>query len=168
MTSLKILMLTTFYPPYSFGGDAVGVQRMAMALAARGHQVTIVHDEDAFLSLGGRPTSEETEIDGLTRIGLRSRVGFLSNVLTQQSGYPVIHGARIRRIVEQGCFDIIWHNNASLVGGPGLLGMGNGLRVYEAHEHWLICPTHVLWRHNRELCDKKECVRCVLHYRRPP
>ncbi len=35
MTELKILMFTTFYPPYSFGGDAIGVQRMARALAAR-------------------------------------------------------------------------------------------------------------------------------------
>ncbi len=37
-----------------------------------------------------------------------------------------------------------------------------------AHEHWLVCPTHVLWRHGRELCTGRECVRCQLHYRRPP
>ena len=57
MTELKILMFTTFYPPYSFGGDAIGVQRMARALAARGHQVTVVHDEDSYLILGGSPTT---------------------------------------------------------------------------------------------------------------
>jgi len=50
MTSLKIIMFTTFYPPYSFGGDAIGVQRLAHALAARGHQITVVHDIDAYLS----------------------------------------------------------------------------------------------------------------------
>jgi glycosyltransferase involved in cell wall biosynthesis len=37
-----------------------------------------------------------------------------------------------------------------------------------AHEHWLVCPSHTLWRHDRELCDGRECLRCVLHYRRPP
>jgi glycosyltransferase involved in cell wall biosynthesis len=26
----------------------------------------------------------------------------------------------------------------------------------------------VLWRHGRELCDGRQCIRCVLHYRRPP
>ena len=35
MRSLSIVMFTTFYPPHSFGGDAIGVQRMARALAAR-------------------------------------------------------------------------------------------------------------------------------------
>jgi glycosyltransferase involved in cell wall biosynthesis len=46
--------------------------------------------------------------------------------------------------------------------------LGEALKVYEAHEHWLVCPTHVLWRHNRELCDERQCLRCVLRYRRPP
>jgi len=40
--------------------------------------------------------------------------------------------------------------------------------LYEAHEHWLVCPTHVLWRHQREACTGRECVRCTLHHHRPP
>ena len=24
------------------------------------------------------------------------------------------------------------------------------MTLYMAHEHWLVCPTHVLWRHGRE------------------
>lgn len=59
-------------------------------------------------------------------------------------------------------------HNISLVGGPGLLAYGRGLKLYMAHEHWLVCPTHVLWRHGREVCTGRECVRCQLHYRRPP
>lgn len=168
MKSLRILMFTTFYPPYSFGGDAVGVQRMARALVARGHDVTVVHDEDSYLTLGGKPPSAPAEDDGVRAIGLRSKYGMLSNLLTQQTGRPVVHGAQIRQIAAEGQYDIIWNNNASLVGGPGLLQVGDGLRVFEAHEHWLVCPTHVLWRYNRELCDKRECLRCVLSYRRPP
>jgi glycosyltransferase involved in cell wall biosynthesis len=31
-----------------------------------------------------------------------------------------------------------------------------------------VCPTHVLWRYDRELCDEKHCLACVLAYRRPP
>ena len=168
MRSLRILMFTTFYPPYSFGGDAVGVQRMARALAARGHWVTVVHDEDAYLSLGGALPQGDPAPDGVRALGLRSRNGVVSNLLTQQTGYPVIHGRRIRQIASEQQWDIIWYNNTSLVGGPGLLGIGQGLKIYEAHEHWLVCPTHVLWRYNSELCDKRDCTRCVLSYRRPP
>ncbi len=167
MTPLRILMFTTFYPPYSFGGDAIGVQRMARALAARGHEVTVVHDEDSYVILGGKPGTDTTG-DGVTRIGLRARSGMLSNLLTQQTGRPVVHAARIRRIIADRKPDILWYNNISLVGGPGLLAIGDALKVYEAHEHWLVCPTHVLWRHGRELCDKRECLKCVLTHKRPP
>ena len=157
MQSLRILMFTTFYPPYSFGGDAVGIQRMARALVARGHDVTVVHDEDSYLILGGKPQPEGPP-DGVRRIGLRSRNGMMSNLLTQQLGRPVVHAGRIRQILDERQPDIIWHNNTSLIGGPGLLSMGEGLKIYEAHEHWLVCPTHVLWRHGRELCEDRQCL----------
>ncbi|MGB5838475.1 MAG: glycosyltransferase family 4 protein [Albidovulum sp.] len=167
MKSLRIVMFTTFYPPYSFGGDAIGVQRMARALAARGHDVSVVHDEDSYLILGGKPQHEGAP-DGVRRIGLRSKHGIVSNLLTQQLGRPVMHKGRIEEILAERKPDIIWHNNTSLIGGPGLLPMGAGLKIYEAHEHWLVCPTHVLWRHGRELCDKRECLKCQLSYKRPP
>ncbi|MGR3762432.1 glycosyltransferase family 4 protein (plasmid) [Roseobacteraceae bacterium NS-SX3] len=168
MTSLRILMFTTFYPPYSFGGDAIGVQRMARALAARGHQVTVVHDEDAYLTLGGAAPAAPAAEDGVRAIGLRSRWGAAANLITQQTGRNLLHRKKIRAVLEEGPWDIIWHNNVSLVGGPGILSQGRGLRIYEAHEHWLVCPTHVLWRHHRELCDERQCLRCVLAHRRPP
>ncbi|WP_461306780.1 glycosyltransferase family 4 protein, partial [Albidovulum sp.] len=167
MSGLRIVMFTTFYPPYSFGGDAIGVQRMARALARRGHAVTVVHDEDSYLILGGKVQPEGPR-DGVRRIGLRARNGFVSNLLTQQLGRPVIHARRIREILAETRPDIIWHNNTSLIGGPGLLPFGEAFKVYEAHEHWLVCPTHVLWRHGRELCDARQCLRCQIAYRRPP
>ena len=63
-----------------------------------------------------------------------------------------MHGRTIRDLLKRGRFDVVQFNNVSLVGGPGLLSYGAGaIRLYEAHEHWLVCPTHVLWRHNREV-----------------
>ncbi len=168
MPGLRIAMLTTFYPPYSFGGDAVGIQRLARALVRIGHEVTVIHDEDAFLTLGGKVADAPATDDDPTRIGLRSQAGIVSNFLTQQLGRPVVHGSRINQILEEGAFDIVWHNNNSLVGGPGLFGVGGGLQVYEAHEHWLVCPMHVLWRYNRELCDRQKCLSCTLSFKRPP
>ena len=164
---LRILMFTTFYPPYSFGGDAIGVQRMARALVARGHTVTVVHDEDSYLILGGKEPGDSTS-DGVRRVGLRAVSGILSNLLTQQMGRPTLHARRIKALIDEISPDILWYNNTSLVGGPGLLALGQGFKVYEAHEHWLVCPTHVLWRHGRELCEARECLKCVLTHRRPP
>ena len=166
---LRFCMLTTFYPPHNFGGDGIAVQRLSRALARRGHEVTVLHDVDAFNTLyRGREPEGEAEVEGVNVIRLRSRLGGLSPLLTQQTGRPVVHRARIRRILRDGNFDVTMVHNASLIGGPGLLREGTGVRLYEAHEHWLVCPTHVLWRHNREVCTGRECIRCVLRNRRPP
>jgi len=168
VTPLRIAMLTTFFPPYSFGGDALGVERLAMALARRGHEVTVVHDIDAYATLAGREPIASPPHRQFEVIGLRSRVGMLSNILTHQISRPIIHHARLKSLLQPGAFDVIWFHNVSLIGGLGLLSFGDGLKVYEAHEHWLVCPTHVLWRHNRELCDGRQCFRCSLAHRRPP
>jgi glycosyltransferase involved in cell wall biosynthesis len=170
MRPLRFCFLTTFYPPYHFGGDAIGIQRFARGLVARGHEVTVVHDVDAHVMLSNaQPAGAEPEADGVATIPLRSGAGALSSLLTQQLGRPVLNGRRIRRILDDGRFDVVNFHNISLVGGPGLLSYAEGsVRLYMAHEHWLVCPSHVLWRHGRELCTGRECLRCVLHYRRPP
>jgi glycosyltransferase involved in cell wall biosynthesis len=167
--SLRFCMVTTFYPPYNFGGDGIGVQRLSQALVRRGHHVTVIHDQDSYLMLnGGRSPAPVSDADGVQVIGLRSRMGGLTQLLTHQTGRPVVHGAAIRRLLDDGRFDVINFHNISLVGGPGVLSAGSGLKVMEAHEHWLVCPSHVLWRHDREPCTGRECMRCVLAYRRPP
>lgn len=167
---LRFCFPTTFYPPFSFGGDAVGVQRLAQALVRRGHHVTVVHDVDAYHALhGGPPPAATRPDDGVEVISLESGAATLSLLLTQQTGRPTVNAGRLRRIMDDGCFDVINFHNPSLLGGPGLLAYGgSATRIYMAHEHWLVCPTHVLWRHNRELCDRRECFRCQLTYRRPP
>jgi len=169
MKELRFCFLTTFYPPYNFGGDGIAVQRLARALVRAGHRVTVVHDVDAWRLLGGRSDLPAGEDDGVEVISLRSRMGSLSPLLTQQFGIPVAHGRRIRRLIEERDADVVHFHNVSLVGGPALLRAGqNSIRLYTAHEHWLVCPMHVLWRHNREPCTGRECVRCTLAHRRPP
>jgi glycosyltransferase involved in cell wall biosynthesis len=169
--SKRFCFLTTFYPPFNFGGDGLAVQRMARALARRGHDVTVVHDADAFSVLSDEPSPDEVGADpfGVKVITLRTRLPLLNTLLTHQTGRPVVNGRRLRRILDEGRFDVVNFNNISLVGGPGLLGYGRGaVKVYLAHEHWLVCPAHVLWRHNRELCDRRECVTCQIRHKRPP
>jgi glycosyltransferase involved in cell wall biosynthesis len=168
VSALNFGMLTTFYPPYNFGGDGMGILRLAQALVRRGHRVTVIHDGDAYVTLAGREPTARPADDGVEIVTLRSPLGAVSNLLTQQMGRPIVHGARIRRELAARDVDVTVFHNVSLVGGPGLLAMGRGVTLYMAHEHWLVCPTHVLWRHGHEVCTGRECVRCVLHYRRPP
>lgn len=170
MSGLRFCMLTTFYPPYNFGGDGMGIQRLSRGLVRAGHQVTVVHDVDAYHALHpDAPPPADGVDDGVEVIGLRSGLRALSPLLTQQTGRPVVHGRRIRRLLAERRFDVVNFHNVSLVGGPGILGYGgDAVRLYMAHEHWLVCPMHVLWRHGRELCTERQCVRCTLAHRRPP
>jgi glycosyltransferase involved in cell wall biosynthesis len=162
-------MITTFYPPYNFGGDGIGIERFSHGLVRRGHQVTVVHDADSFTALSaGKSPKVPEQPDGLEIVSLRSRWGSLASLVTQQTGRPLVHRRTLQRLLQQGQFDVINYHNVSLVGGPGVLSYGGGLKLYMAHEHWLVCPSHVLWRHGKERCTGRECLRCVLHYRRPP
>ena len=164
-------MITTFYPPHHFGGDGVAVRHLAEALASQGHAVTVICDVDAWRAAarGAEPVVPDDPV-GITVIRLRSRFGVLGPLLTHQAGRPTLHAAEIRAIVAAGRFDVVHFHNVSLIGGPGILSVaGPGpVTLYTAHEHWLVCPTHILWRHGRELCDARECTRCQLRHRRPP
>lgn len=167
---MRFCFLTTFYPPYNFGGDGIGIQRLARGLARFGHHVTVVHDADAYNTLSGKPEpGPGSEPAGIEVISLKSGLGALSPLLTQQLGRPVVNGRTIRRILDQGRYDVVNFHNVSLVGGPGLFRYGgDAVKLYMAHEHWLVCPMHVLWRYGRELCTGRDCLRCTLSYRRPP
>ena len=169
---LRFLMLTTFYPPHNFGGDGIGIQRLSRGLVKRGHHVTVVHDADAFdlLNRGTPPVVPDHDDDqGVEVIRLRGGLPMISALLTQQLGRPVVNGARIERIVKNGRYDVVNFHNISLIGGPGILRYGgDAVTLYMAHEHWLVCPTHVLWRHGREVCTGRECFKCQLVYKRPP
>jgi len=53
---LRFCMLATFYPPFGFGGDAIQVERLSLALAERGHDVTVVTSQ-----AGADPRDERRE-----------------------------------------------------------------------------------------------------------
>ena len=169
---LRVAIVTTFYPPCNFGGDGRYVQAMAHSLARRGCEVDVIYDADAWRLGAGVARSAPlppplAEPPGVTVHRLQSRWAMGSTLLTQQSGRPIIQRTTIETILAKG-FDVIHYHNISLVGGPGVLALGKGIKLYTAHEHWLICANHILWRHNRELCDGRECIKCSLAFGRPP
>jgi glycosyltransferase involved in cell wall biosynthesis len=169
---LNFLHLTTFYPPYSFGGDAMYLYRLCHALADQGHSVDVVHCVDAFHLLHpGEPKIAFTEHPGVRRHELRSGFGSLSPGLTQQTGRPWLKNAKLREVLRARPYDVIHYHNMSLL-GPAAMRMnprqGNPVKLYTTHEHWLVCPMHVLWKFDSRACEKPECLSCVLRGKRPP
>ena len=163
-------MVTTFYPPHNFGGDGLFVQQLARDLVTAGHEVEVVHCVDAWRTCGGEDHGDPPPgIDGVVVHRLRSPLRGLSPLLTQQTGRPMLKRGKLEEILARG-FDVVNYHNVSLVGGPGLFQLGDdvGAKVWTLHEHWWVCPTHVLWRHTGELCEERDCLRCSLHFRTPP
>lgn len=153
---LKFCMVTTFYPPYSFGGDAAYIYRLSNELARRGHTVDVFHCEDSYSLLqNSELKGDYPNHPGVTVKRLKSRAGFLSPLLTQQTGIPFFKGA-IKNSLDNGQYDVIHYHNMSLIGISALsYGSSSAVKLYTTHEHWLVCPMHVLWKFDREICTKK-------------
>jgi glycosyltransferase involved in cell wall biosynthesis len=169
---LNFLQLTTFYPPYSFGGDAMQIYRLAHALGDQGHHVDVVHCVDSYyLMHPAEPPVTFAEHPNVVRHELRSPFRILSPLLTQQTGRPLLKAKSIGEVLRARAYDVIHFHNISLL-GPTILSMlpprGQAVKMYTSHEHWLVCPTHVLWKFNRAPCDKPDCLRCTIHAGRPP
>jgi glycosyltransferase involved in cell wall biosynthesis len=169
---LNFLHITTFYPPYSFGGDAIQLYRLSHALAESGHHVDVIHCADSYRLLhSGEPQLGFAEHPNVVRHELHSRLSALSPVLTQQIGRPWLKQKTIDETLQLRPYDVIHFHNISLL-GPGVLAVmpkhGQVVKMYTTHEHWLICPTHVLWKYNRAPCEKPDCLRCTIHAKRPP
>lgn len=165
---LRFCHITTFYPPYSFGGDAIYVHALANELAARGHHVEIIHCRDSYHLLNGvEPTRSVANHPNVIVHGLASRAGFLSPLATQQTGFPFFKRKQISSILARG-FDVIHYHNVSLIGGPGVLALGDAIKLYSTHEYWLVCPTSVLFRYDGAACVEKKCLQCQLANGRPP
>ena len=164
-------MVTTFYPPYNFGGDGIFVRELALSLARLGHYVRVIHCEDAY-RLGANPGDpglpQRYDDQGVDVCRLKSSMGPLSPLLTQQLGHPALKTRALAELLEDD-FDVINYHNISLIGGPAILSLGNALvKLYTLHEHWLVCATHIFWKNGARRCDSRQCLQCCLRSGIPP
>jgi glycosyltransferase involved in cell wall biosynthesis len=171
-SQLRLLLPSTFYPPYSFGGDAIYVWRLANALAADGHLVDVVHCADSYELLAGtRPIGPSLASHRNVSIHpLRSRPRALASVAAHQSGLPLGRGHQIARAMSGKEYDVIHFNNVSMF-GPGILNLNSTprtVKLYTMLEYWLVCERHTLWKFNVRNCESAQCFQCVIRARRPP
>ena len=173
---MRFCMLSTFYPPYHHGGDGTYLRALSVALVQRGHEVCVVHCEDA-CRLGASESALAAALSapaassasgGVRVVRLKSRLGLLSPLITQQTGRPGLKSKRLRQVLAED-FDVVHFHNISLLGGPGVIGLSRApVNLYTLHEHWLICPTHILWKNKSHACEKEECFSCSLRSGIPP
>ncbi len=169
METLRFLMVTTFYPPYHLGGDAVHVQYLAKALAERGHEVHVEFSPAAYrLKRRGNPSSSRPDDDGIHLHPIPSPYGRMqpiaSYLLGRSKSITRFHDRLIRNISP----DVVHFHNISLL-GLGVLGRAHAARtLYTAHDYWIRCPRSDLFKYGRYPCNRPTCVRCSLVSRKPP
>ncbi len=166
---MRFLMVTSFYPPHSFGGDATYVRQLSQGLAARGHEVRVIYCYDAYRMSGGHVPPDAATADGPVSVRrLASPYGGLSALISQQTGRPGLKGAALAEEFAKG-WDVIHFHNVSLIGGPAVLAQCRApVKLLTAHDHWLICASHILWKNREKACDGRTCFTCQIRSRRPP
>jgi glycosyltransferase involved in cell wall biosynthesis len=168
---MRFLLLTTFYPPWNFGGDGIFVQQLAKSLVEDGHHVEVVHCVDSHRMLTSSSEIQAScETPGVIVHSLRSPFGSLSPLLTHQTGYPFLKSDKLRSILKRG-FDVVHFHNASLLGPKSfelVPKQSDCISLYTSHELWLVCQNHTLWKNDAEICERPSCISCSLRYRRPP
>ena len=167
---MHFAMVTTFYPPYHFGGDGTYIRALSKELVTRGHQVSIIHCIDAYELSGAKEHVDvsESEIQGIRIIRLKSNFGFLSPLITQLTGEPGLKSRTLKDFFSES-YDVVNFHNISLIGGPGIVALSRAaVNLYTLHEHWLLCPTHIFWKNKRRACDKRDCFRCSIRSGIPP
>lgn len=168
METLRFLMVTSFYPPYHLGGDAVHVEYLAEALAARGHEVHVEFSPAAYRlkRRDAPPLSEEDH--GIYRHPIPSPFGraqpAAAYVLGRSRAVSRHHAGLLRAIRP----DVVHLHNISLLGSNLLRLRGPALTVYTAHDFWVRCPRSDLLKGGKHPCETPTCVSCSLASRRPP
>lgn len=161
-------MVSTFFPPYHFGGDAVYVYQLSNELAKRGHEVHVIHCRDAFEISGQAPHPPLPNHPNIRVHALHGPGKWLSPLVTHQTGRLGFKKRAVAKILKENDFDVIHYHNSSLVGGSEIFSLGTAVKLLTLHDYWLVCPTHVMFKNREAACKKAQCFRCQLSYRRPP
>ena len=169
METLRFLMVSTFYPPYHLGGDAVHVQYLAEALAAQGHEVHVEYSPAAFRAK--RRGTRASGADASRAVHIHPMTG--PRQLTSPVGAYVLGRSRSvqrahARVVREANPDVIHLHNISLLGLSVAEGSERQPLLYTAHDYWFRCPRSDLLKRNRAPCESPACLSCLILSRRVP
>lgn len=170
METLRFLMVTTFYPPYHLGGDAIHVQYLARILAEGGHEVHVEFSPSAHRLKGGKKNVAPDVVDerSVYLHPIPSPHGRLQPLSAFLMGESKSVSRTHAKLVEQCKPDIVHLHNISLLGFGVVPKRSSAKTIYTAHDYWVRCPRSDLFKFGRFPCDAPTCVRCALVTGRPP
>ncbi len=169
METKKILMVTSFYPPYHVGGACTHVYYLSNELAAMGHEVHVLYSKDSYyLKRSRKPNEGEYKNHGNVHLHeIKNPLGRVSPVYSYVTGL-VPFKKNAMNVLNNG-YDLIHYHNISLL-GPKIMDYGSSKKIYTAHDHWLVCPLNDFFSRGK-ICNKgagrKKCAACMLSNKRP-
>ena len=157
---MKILLLAQFLPPV-LGGEERHVWTLARALAARGHEVTLL----GFAT--GRDEPAESHSEGVRIVRVRSAASHLP-ILYSESTRPhalplpdPLVSRAIRRELSHGRFDVIHAHNWIVNSALGPAARTQVPVVMTLHTYSHICATTRLMEHGKQRCSGPSPARCL-------
>lgn len=169
METRRFLMVTTFYPPYYLGGDAVHVEYLAEALAGRGHEVHVEFAPAAYRIKAGRtPPESVSHRDGVELHAIPSPWRGAQPLASYLFGHSKSVTRFHQSLVDEVKPDVVHLHNISLLGTGVISSPPAETTLYTAHDYWIRCPRSDLFKYGRYPCDKPTCTRCSLASMRPP
>jgi glycogen synthase len=158
---VKILQLAQFLPPMP-GGEERHVWTLATALAARGHQVTLLG-----FAAGGEGPGEITS-EGVRVVRVRTAASRLSSIYTDTAvphappvPDPVVIRAIHRELARSG-FDVIHAHNWIVNSALGPAARAGVPVVMTLHDYSHFCATKRLMEHGKStICAGPSARRCL-------
>ncbi len=169
METKKILMVTSFYPPYHVGGACTHVYYLANELARRGNEVHVFHSIDAYnIKRNSKPNPDSyPNHENVILHPFKSGLGKISPIYSFMFGSIPLN-RKVKELFDDD-YDLIHYHNISLL-GPQVFGFGKSKKIYTAHDHWLVCPLSDFYT-NGEICNRNvsnlTCGKCLLENKRP-
>lgn len=172
METLKFLMTTDTYPPYSNGGDANHVFLLSHELADKGHEVHVVSNLDAYSLLSKRynwkPNRPEKNGTRVSTSFLNSPRGGLEPLLTYVFGASRFYSREYERILDRVRPDVVHHHDVTFLGHDFFKRRGDYKQLYTAHNYWLVCPNRESFRFGKVCQEPSFCSLCLLCSGRMP
>jgi len=170
METLRFLMVSTHFPPYSMGGDANLVGYLAEELVRRGHDVHVAYDPSVYRILRGALPQGQDEIV-IRDVTIHEFVPFAARpnlLLTLTFGMDSHAKNWLESITNRSRFDVVhWHNTKGFIGTP--LAVSGSQSLYTAHDYYSVCPRSNLLRPGELICKNPEfCQFCLVRWKKPP
>lgn len=170
MESLKFLMISTHFPPYHLGGDAVYVEYLAKELVRLGHEVHVLHNPSVYgvVRKNRAPQEDKGIHDGIHRHIFRHRLARFETLNSLVLGIDGRANAHAAETVHEVGPDVVhWHNTRGFIGVPTIFG--GETSIYTSHDYGSICPRSNLLRPDLRICEQARlCTVCCTRWRKPP